>query len=187
MHLVFGSTGLDEQDITVLDDVILTLGHDLTSSLDGAFIAELTQNTVVVCDSLDEGLLEIGVNDTGGGRGLDTLADGPLANLVLTSGEEAGKVQGSAHGGDNLGQTGLGLELLALLESGSLVTQKGETLLELSRDGKDGRSGGVLLDPLEDLGEVLILLADVISLAQVDQVHNGLGSEEEQGVDDLDL
>lgn len=187
MHLVLGSTSLDEQDITVLDDVILTLGHDLTSSLDTGFIADLTQNTVVVCDSLNEGLLEIGVNDTSGSRRLDTLTDSPLTDLILTSGEETGQVQGSTHGSDDLRQTRLGLELLALLESGSLVTEKGEALLELSRDGEDRRSSGVLLDPLEDLGEVLVLLADVISLAQVDKVHNGLGSEKEQGVDNLNL
>lgn len=184
---MLSSTGLDEQDITVLDEIFLTLGHNLASSLHRAFITELTQHTVVVRDSLDESLLEVGVNDTGSGGRLDTLADSPLANLILTSGEEGGQVEGLTHGGDDLGKTRLGAQLLAFLESLSLVTHKSETLLELSRDGKNGRAGRVLLNPLEDLGEVLVLLADVISLAQVDKVHNRLGSEEEQGVDNLDL
>lgn len=187
MHLALGSTGLDEHDITVVDEVILTLGHDFTSSLDRVLITELTQNTVVVHNSLDEGLLKVGVDDTGSGGRLDALANGPLTNLVFTSGEEAGQVQGLTHGSDDLGQTGLGVQLLALLKSGSVIIHECQALLELSRDGKNRGTGRFLLDPLENLGKVLVLLADVISLAQVDKIHNGLGSEEEQGVDDLDL
>jgi hypothetical protein len=45
----------------------------------------------------------------------------------------------------------------------------------------------VLLDPLGNLREVLVLLPDVVALAQVDEVDDGLGSEEEEGVDGLDL
>lgn len=187
VHLGFGSTGLDEQDITVLDDVFLTLGHDLAGSLHLVLVTELTQDRVVVRDSLDESLLKVGVNDTSGGGRLNILANGPLANLILTSGEEAGQVEGSTHGGNDLRQTRLGAQLLALLESEVIILHESQALLELSRNGKNGGASGVLLDPLEDLGEVLVLLADVISLAQVDKVHNGLGSQEEQGVDDLDL
>lgn len=187
MHLVLSSTGLNEHDIAVLDDVVLALGHNLTSSLDAVLITVLTERGVVVHDSLDEGLLEVGVNDTGSSGSLNTLADGPLANLVLTSGEEATEVHGLTHGGDDLGQTGLGAQGLALSLSGRIIVHQGQTLLKLSRDGKNGVTGGVGLDPLKDLGEVLVLLADVISLAQVDQVHNGLGSEKEQRVDDFDL
>jgi hypothetical protein len=187
VHLVLSSTGLDEHDIAVLDDVILALGHNLTSSLDAVFITVLTERRVVVHDGLDEGLLEVGVNDTSRSGSLDALADGPLPNLVLTSGEEAAQVQSLAHGSDDLRQTGLGAQSLALSLSGRIIVHQGQTLLELSRDGKDGVAGRVGLDPLEDFGEVLVLLADVISLAQVDKVHNGLSSEQEQGVDDFDL
>lgn len=187
MHLVLSSTGLDEHDIAVLDDVIFALGHNLTGSLDAVFITVLTERRIVVHDSLDEGLLEVGVNDTGRSGSLNTLANGPLANLVLTSGEEATEVQGLTHGSDDLGQTGLGAQGLALSLSGRIIMHQGQTLLKLSRDGKNGVTGGVGLDPLKDLGEVLVLLADVISLAQVDQVHNRLGSEKEQRVDDFDL
>jgi hypothetical protein len=187
MHLVLGSTGLDEQDIAILDDVILALGHDLTGGLDSTFITELTQRVVVVHNDLDECLLEVGVNDTSRSGSLDALADGPLADLIFTGGEEGGQAQGLTHGSDDLGQTRLGTQLLALCLSGSIIVHQSETLLKLSRDGQDWVAGRVGLDPLEDLGKVLVLLADVISLAQVDKVHNGLGCEEEQGVDDFDL
>lgn len=187
VHLVLSSTGLDEHDIAVLDDVIFALGHNFTSSLDGVFITVLTERSVVVHDGLDEGLLEVGVNNTSRGGSLDTLANGPLANLVLTGGEEAAEVHGLTHSGNDLRQTGLGAQGLALSLSGRIIVHQGQTLLELSRDGKDGVTGRVGLDPLKDLGEVLVLLADVISLAQVDKVHNGLGSEKEQRVDDFDL
>ena len=43
------------------------------------------------------------------------------------------------------------------------------------------------LDPLGDLGKVLILLSDVVFLRQVDQVYYRLGCEQEKRVDDLNL
>jgi len=187
MHLALSGTGLDEQNIAILDDVILALGHDLTGSLNSSFVTELTQGAVVVGNGLNEGLLEVGVDNTGGGRGLDTLTDSPLTDLISTSSEETGQVEGSTHGGDGLGQTGLGTELLALLSSSSVIAHQSETLLEAGGDGQNGAAGGVGLAPLEQTREVLVLLTNVVTLAQVDQVHDGLGSEQEKRVDDLDL
>jgi hypothetical protein len=45
----------------------------------------------------------------------------------------------------------------------------------------------MLLDPLDDLGEMLVLLPDVVSLREVDQEDAGLGRQEEKRIDDLDL
>lgn len=45
----------------------------------------------------------------------------------------------------------------------------------------------MLLDPLGDLGEVLVLLTDVVPLAQVDQIDTRFGGEKEKRVDDFDL
>lgn len=45
----------------------------------------------------------------------------------------------------------------------------------------------MLLAPLRDLGEVLVLLPDVILLGKIDQIDDGLGAEQEERVDDLDL
>ena len=185
-QLGLGSTSLDEHDITILNNVVLALGHDLTGSLDSRLIAKLLQGAVVVHNSLNEGLLKVSVDDTGRGGGLGALADSPLANLIRTGSEEAGQVEGLAHGSDDLGQARGGTKLLALL-GGSFVTHVGQTLLELSRDGQNGRGGGLLLDPLEQLGKVLVLLADKVLLAEVDKVNDRLGSQKEQRVDDFDL
>jgi len=54
-------------------------------------------------------------------------------------------------------------------------------------DGDDWVARGVGLDPLSDLGEMFVLLADVVLLAQVDKSNNGLSGEEEERVDVLDL
>lgn len=134
-----------------------------------------------------EAKVHTAVNDTSSSRGLDALPDGPLSNLIGAGGEEAVQVQDLTHGGDDLGQTRLGVELLALLLDGSIVAQLGHALLEGSGDGEHGIAGGVGLDPLDDLGQVLVLLAHVVLLAQIDQVHNRLGREKEERVDDLDL
>lgn len=45
----------------------------------------------------------------------------------------------------------------------------------------------MLLAPLRNLGEVLVLLPDVILLRKIDQIDDGLGAEQEERVDDLDL
>lgn len=186
-HLALGSTSLDEENITVLNNVVLALGHNLTGSLDSTFVTKLLKESKVIHNGLDEGLLKVSVDNSGGSRSLDALANSPLADLIGTGGEEAGQVQCLTHGSDNLRETGLGAELLALLLGGDIVLHQGEALLKAGRDGENGAAGGVGLDPLEQSGEVLVLLADVVLLAQVDKVHNGLCSEQEQGVDDLDL
>lgn len=126
------------------------------------------------------------VNDTGSGWCLDTLPDGPLADLIRTSGEETGQVQRLTHGGDNLGKSRLGSQFLALL-SGGIVRHEGQALLKGRGDRDQRIPRGVGLDPLEDLGEVLVLLANVVLFAKVDEVDHGLGSKKEERVDDLDL
>jgi hypothetical protein len=54
-------------------------------------------------------------------------------------------------------------------------------------DGDDGVAGGVGLDPLSNLGKMLVLLANVVLLAQVDEGYDWLGREEEERVDGLNL
>jgi hypothetical protein len=45
----------------------------------------------------------------------------------------------------------------------------------------------VLLDPVGNLGEMLVLLANVVLLAKVDEEDDRLGRKEEERVDNLDL
>jgi len=182
-----GRTSLDQDNITVLDDVVLAFGHDLTLGLDCRFVAKLLQYFVVVDDTLDEGLFEITVDNTSGLWCLGTVPECPLSDLIGTGCEERTKVEDLAHGGNDLGQGRLGLQLLALLQSGGLGVEGGQALLEADRDWDDGVARSVLLDPFSDAWEMLVLLADVVLLAQVDEVDNWLGGKEEERVDDLDL
>lgn len=45
----------------------------------------------------------------------------------------------------------------------------------------------MFLDPFSDLREMLVLLADIVLFAKVDQVDDGLCSEEEERIDNFDL
>lgn len=102
--LTLGSTSLDEENVSVLNHVVLALGHHLALGLDFRFIAELLEGVEVVDDGLDKGLLKVGVNDTGGLRSLGARhANGPLTDLVGAGGEEAAKLQRLAHLGNQLG------------------------------------------------------------------------------------
>lgn len=127
------------------------------------------------------------VNDTGSLWCLGTDTDGPLPDLILTSGEERGKVEGLTHGDDSLGKCRLDAKLLALLLSFGLSLETTKAFFQADGDGNDGVALGVLLDPLSDLGKVLVLLTDVIPLAKVDEEDNGLSGKKEKGVDDLNL
>lgn len=127
------------------------------------------------------------MDDTGSLWRLGALTDGPLPDLIRTGGEEAAQVQGLTHGHDDLWQGRLGAQPLALLLRLSVARKASQPLLERDGDWDDRVACGVLLDPLGDLGEVLVLLADVISLAEVDEVDNGLSRQEKERVDNLNL
>lgn len=45
----------------------------------------------------------------------------------------------------------------------------------------------MFFDPFGNLRKMLVLLSDVIFLAEVDEVDNGFGAEEEERIYDFDL
>ncbi len=45
----------------------------------------------------------------------------------------------------------------------------------------------MLFDPLGDLWKMLVLLSDVVFLAQIDKVDDRFSAEEEEGIYDFDL
>ena len=165
----------------------LTLGHDLSLGLDCGFITLFLERAEVVHNSLDERLLKVSVNDTGGLGGLDAVADGPLAHFIGSGSEEASEVERLAHGNHNLGDGGSGAKFLALLGRLLFRLETGEALLERHRYGNDGAARGFLLEPFRNLGQMLVLLADIVSLTKVDQVDTGLGGQKEERVDYFDL
>jgi hypothetical protein len=172
--LRLGRTSLDKDNITILDNIVLALGHDLTLRLDASFIAFFPQHAVVVYDDLNECLLKVAVNDTGSLRCLGAVPYGPLPDLIGTSCKETAKVESLAHGNDDLGQDGLGTNSFLLL-SRLRVRHGSEALLVRDGNGNDGVASGVLLDPLSNLGQVLVLLANVVLLAEVYEEDDGLG------------
>lgn len=127
------------------------------------------------------------MDDTGGLRGLGAVPDRPLPDLVGACGEEGAEIHGLAHRGDDLGQGGLGPDLFALLVDLLLALEPCQTVFERNGDGDDGVAWRVGLCPFGDLGQVLVLLADVVSLGQVDEVDNWLGGEEEERVNGFNL
>lgn len=174
-------------DITILNNILLTLGHDLTLGLDLGFFTKFLECVIVENESLDEGLLEIVVNDTSGLRSLGASTDGPLSNLISSDSEEAAKLQGLAHLKNDLGQNRVDTNVLHLFLGLGLSLELSKTRLVGDRDRDKRITLGVLVDPLNDLGKMLVLLADEVLLGQVDKVDDGLGSEEEKRVDDLNL
>jgi hypothetical protein len=128
-----------------------------------------------------------GVDDAGGLRRLGPHANGPLPHLVGARGEEAAERERLAHGDDDLREARLGAQLLALGVDLGLGVEAREAVLEDDGQRDDGVAGRVLLDPGVDLGQVLVLLPEVVLLGEVDKVDDGLGGEELERVDNFDL
>lgn len=187
LGLALGGTSLEVDDVTVLHYVLLTLGHDLALGLHLGLITKFLKDVVVEDESLDEGLLEIVVNDTGSLRRLGASSDGPLSDLIRSNCEETAKLQGLAHLKNDLGQNRVGTNVLHLLLSLSLGLKLSKTGLVRDGDGDERVTLGVLVNPLDNLGKMLVLLADEVLFRQVDEVDNGFGSQEEERVDDLNL
>jgi hypothetical protein len=174
-------------NIAVLHDVLLTLGHDLALGLDLCLITKFLKDVVVEDESLDEGLLEIIVNDTSGLRSLGAIADSPLSDLIRSDSEEAAKLQGLSHLKNDLGQNRVGTGILLLLLSLSLGLAQSKTRLVRDGDRNERVALSILVDPLDNLGKMLVLLSDKVLFRQVDEVDNGLGGQKEKRVDDLNL
>ncbi len=111
----------------------------------------------------------------------------PLPDLVGACGEEAAEVECFSHGDDDFRKSGLGPEVLAFLGGRFFGVETSEALFERHGDGYDRVTRCVLLDPFRDFRQMLVLLADVVFFAQVDQIDNGLRRQQEQRVDDFDL
>lgn len=186
-----GSSSLDEEDITILDNVVLSFGHNLPLCAHAGFVALFLQHAVVVHNHLDECLLKVTVDDTSRLRSLGAVPYRPLANLVCAGGEEAAEVELLAHRRDDLRQCGASAKLLALFGGFGIGLKTGEALLEGYGDGDHWvrrlRVRRVFFDPSGDGREMLVFLADVVLLGEVDEKDNGLGGKEEEWVDDFDL
>jgi hypothetical protein len=119
------------------------------------------------------------MDDSGSLGRLCALPDGPCSNLVGSTGEEPDQVQTSIPSRGDLAQRAGGPSFL--------LAHVLEPLFERDREGDQEVTRVVLVDPSLDLGQPLVLLSDVVPLGQVDEVDDGLGREELETVDDLDL
>ena len=79
------------------------------------------------------------------------------------------------HGGDNFGKRGFGAERFALFFGGCFGIEAGEAFFEGDAKRDDWVARRVFFDPFGDFGEVFVLLADVVFLAEVDKEDDGFG------------
>jgi len=139
--------------------------------------------------SANETTLEIGMDDTSTTGSLGSLTEGPALDLVLSGSEVMTKLKGTvANVDDSVDHGGLA-ELSSSGISGSSIgrTSSSENFgLVLSRERNHGATT-VSGDPSLDLGKPLVLGADVVVAANVDEVDDGLGAHEEMLVEHFDV
>ena len=120
-------------------------------------------------------------------RRLRPLPYSPLPDLIRPRREKASQLQRLPHRQNNLGQRALRAQIFEFLLFLARLVKAPQPFFQGDGDGDDGVARGVGFHPLGDLGEVLVLLADVVAFAEVDEVDDGFGGEEEEGVDYFDL
>ena len=117
---------------------------------------------------------------------LCAIPDAPLSDFIGTTSEETSKVQCRSHGNNNLGKGTLYAELLALLFNLG-IGHPGQAIFEADRKWDDDISRGIFINPSLDLWKMLVLLANVVTLRQIDQEDDWLCGQEEKAVDDFNL
>ena len=116
------------------------------------------------------------LNDTSRLRSLRPSPDRPRAYLIGSTREVPDEVERRVARSGDLGQRTVRADLLLLLGA-LLFREQREALLERDGEGDERVAGVVLVDPGLDLGQPLVLLADVVPLGEVDEVGDGLSGE----------
>ena len=137
----------------------------------------------------NESALEIAVDDSCSSRGLSSFADGPALDLILTTGEVMSELESTVanihHLVNNRASSKGGGSFVS---SGAVRgASRGEHLLFVIGRVGDHYATTVGINPLLDSGQPLVLLADVLITADVNQVNNRLGRHEEVLVEILDF
>mmetsp|Transcript_53991 Transcript_53991/g.128300 ORF Transcript_53991/g.128300 Transcript_53991/m.128300 type:complete len:215 (+) Transcript_53991:360-1004(+) len=167
---------LEEDDVAIVDHIHLALLAVLALELDLSLGPQLPKSLESHNLSADEALLEVGVDRPGSLGGLGAAAAYPPAHLVRPRREEVDEVHHVEAGLDDLGEARH--DLVVLLVSRGLVLSHGLQLeFKLARE-RDHGPAAVRLHPVVDGLEVLVLLALVVRLREVDEVQDGLGREE---------
>lgn len=158
----------------------------LTSSLDSRFASILLKILERHDLTTNELVLKVRVDNTSCLGRLGTSPDRPSTDLIRPTSKVPDEIERVVTGLGDLGQRASstrGFLFLLLLFGG----EANEALFEGNRERDEEISGVVLIDPGLDFGEPLVLLADKVALGEVDEVGDGLGGEELEAVDNVDL
>ena len=154
-------------DVPRLHHVLLPLNAVLARSLDvrhGRALAVLLEVRKADDLRLDEAPLKVGVDDACGLRRQRPLLHGPAPDLLLASREKIDERQLRIPLLHNLGQHTLCASVGRILQSSlgvGVIPRLPQRLLVLYGDHD---AAAVALDPLVDLGQPLVLLADEVRL-----------------------
>ncbi len=85
--------GLDEENISILDDVILALLFVLSGGLYGRLGAVFNEIGVRIDLGADESIVKVGVNDARSVRGFRSLADGPTSHFIRPTREKVDELK----------------------------------------------------------------------------------------------
>ena len=172
--------------VAVAHDVLLALAAEKALLLRGGDAA--AADHIVKVDRLgaDEAALDVGVDLTGGLRGLGAVSDRPRSALVLAVGEEGDEAEQRVRALDEAVEAGLLNAELFKEHCAVLAIQLGNVLLELGADGQHLRA--LLFGKLLDLPEIAVaVLIGKAVLVHVRGIDDGLeaqkiGRRDELGV-----
>lgn len=127
------------------------------------------------------------MNDPSSLRRLCPVPNGPLPHLICPRCKEAAKIEHFPHGCNNFGQCGFCTQLFAFLRCLLLSLETCKALLKRDGERQYRIARCMLFNPFGDLRKMFVFLADVVLLAKIDKVDNGLSAKEEERIDDFNL
>lgn len=178
---------LKEDNVPVLDGIVPALLPILARGLGARFAALLLKIVEMHHLSHDETLLKVGVNPAGRLRGLRSALDGPRLHLVRPRREEVLQLQCLVARRDDFVQHRGALGFLFVRLPVGRIFLFSQRVLKQAGERNQRGSRVVLVDPLLDLGQPLVLLADKVLLRQVRQIDVRLGRQEEVLVQHFDV
>ena len=98
---------LEEEDVSVLNDVLFAFGAEEAGFFDGLLAAVFEEVRGGVAVGFDEAFFEVGVDDTGGSGGFGAAADGPSADFLHAGGEVGDEVEERVGGVNEAVEAGL--------------------------------------------------------------------------------
>lgn len=186
--LLRGNIEFEQEDVSVVNNVIFTLLSIKTLCLDSRFVSMLLEISELHRLCANETSFEIGVNDTSSLWGLGSISDGPAFYFVCAGSEVVDELKILITGLDDSVNHGDTTQLFRLGSLNLFVVLIGSDNLRLKFSRVwDHWTTAVGFNVFLNFGQPWVLLFNILCHTNVDEVDDRLGGQEQIVIEYLDF